>query len=159
MWENDALQLRCFTVIGCKCVTKLWQTPDSTPHNFWERWVIITARGLSSDWVKQGGTERKRREEGSGKGRGKTWLGWSPAQTLPWMEKEAFTFPIKRSFHHQTVYCLQNHSQITYSCCSSSGLLWTRLNSGVILSCVRPNICFVAPQIFNLFAPQNSSDF
>lgn len=103
---------------------------------------------VPNEWNREGLRGGGGRKE-AGKGRGKTWLGWSPAQTLPWMEKEAFTFPIKRSFHHQTVYCLQNHGQITYSCCSS-GLLWTHSTSGVILSRVWPNVCFVAPRIFKM---------
>lgn len=45
----------------------------------------------------------------------------TPYDDVEW-GKEAFTLPFKRSFRHQTVYCLGNRSQITYSCCSSNML-------------------------------------
>lgn len=36
--------------------------------------------------------------------------------------EEAFTLPIKGSFHHQTVNCLHDRSQISDSCCSLSAV-------------------------------------
>lgn len=129
---------------------KISDEPQTTlPKLVWKMGHHRSPGGwVPTEWNREGLRGGGGRKE-AGRGRGKTWLGWSPAQTLPWMEKEAFTFPIKRSFHHQTVYCLQNHGQITYSCCSS-GLLWTHSSSGVILSCVWPNVCFVAPRIFKM---------
>lgn len=55
---------------------------------------------------------------------GETGLGSAPAQTLPsmmWNGKGGFYFTHKRrSFHHQTVYCLRSRGQITRSCYNSS---------------------------------------
>lgn len=93
-WEK---KLGYFTVTGHKCVTKLWQTTDNTAHNFCKRRVIIAARGLSSDWVKQGGTEGKKggRKEGSGKGEREDMTGLESSADTPLDGKGGFYFPHK----------------------------------------------------------------
>lgn len=147
----------CFIVMRHECVTKLWQIKIFLASSG-KREVMLGARQDRSSPQSGAKTPAKPKQGGTDGWRdgGRKWEGEkedmtglhsstdTPYNDMEWERRKAFTLPIKRSFHHQTVYSLQNHSQITHSCCSTSML---RMQFLVIFSCVCSNICLVIPII------------